>query len=218
LSDLRVLQKVFMEPLQQNNILNSIELNAVFSNIGQVVKVSQELVQKLNVVMSLPAESQNIGEIFIQMMPCIRHFLYSFIYFLDLLDMKVFLMYCSSHGIAKTMVANLKLTNPRFTKFLENAMLNPECQLLEFDTFLIKPLHRVTRYPDQGIIAHFLSLMCLIYPLLIRELLKHTLVKHKDYVALTQAHRQFQQLVAEANERKRSMEYVNTINVFSCDL
>jgi len=41
--------------------------------------------------------------------------------------------------------------------------------------------------------------------------LKHTSPKHKDYVALTQAHRLFQQLVLEANERKRSMESATRI-------
>lgn len=59
--------------------------------------------------------------------------------------MKVFLIYCSNFGVAKTAVAQLQAVNPSFKGFLMSSIQNPECRYLEFEEFLIKPLQRVVR-------------------------------------------------------------------------
>eukprot|EP00026_Physarum_polycephalum_P000965 Phypoly_transcript_00966.p1 GENE.Phypoly_transcript_00966~~Phypoly_transcript_00966.p1 ORF type:complete len:1258 (+),score=169.69 Phypoly_transcript_00966:20-3793(+) len=171
LADLQITRRVFMVPLQA--MLSANDIQIIFTNLQQVIGVCQELVTKLEAVIRKPPENQNIGEVFIDMMPYL----------------KVFLEFCSNHGEARAAVEHLKIKNPQFSKFLDDCLRNPECRLMEFESFLIKPMQRITRYP-----------------LLFRELLKYTSPTHIDYFNLVEAQQELQNLVQEANERKRSLE------------
>lgn len=124
--------------------------------------------------------------------------------------MKIFLDFCSNHGDARAAVESLKNRNLQFAKFLDECMRIPECRLMEFESFLIKPMQRVTRYClilGTSFYGCFFDKFTFRYPLLIRELLKYTSPTHSDYFNLVKAQIELQRLVHEANERKRSLEY-----------
>jgi len=61
--------------------------------------------------------------------------------------------------------------------------------MMDFESFLIKPMQRVTRYP-----------------LLIKELMKHTPITHPDHVYISLALQELHKLLHQTNERKRSLE------------
>ena len=66
---------------------------------------------------------------------------------------------------------------------------NPECRKLDLESFLIKPMQRICRYP-----------------LLLKELHRFTPESHPDFQDLGKALDKIQAVVATVNERKRECE------------
>jgi hypothetical protein len=66
-----------------------------------------------------------------------------------------------------------------------------ECHLQDIHSYLIKPFQRITRYP-----------------LLLRELLKHTSKSTQDYQHLLDSMTRIDAIVKEANEEKRVIDSV----------
>lgn len=73
--------------------------------------------------------------------------------------------------------------------FLQYCSFRPECKNLNIFAFMIKPIQRICKYP-----------------LLLRELLKHTEKTHPDYELLQKASGMIEKVVGEVNERRRFME------------
>nr|KAJ3419148.1 guanine nucleotide exchange factor 9 [Polyrhizophydium stewartii] len=67
--------------------------------------------------------------------------------------------------------------------------LKPECRGMDLSSFLLKPIQRICKYP-----------------LLLRELIKHTHEKHSDYDALSSALKEISDVVEYVNEKRREFE------------
>ena len=81
-----------------------------------------------------------------------------------------------------------------FEAFTQEKMLEEECRGLTLFSFLIKPIQRICKYP-----------------LLLRDLLKHTDNSHQDYNNLVQALQKIEEVVAYVNDRKRLAENLQKI-------
>eukprot|EP00834_Sanchytrium_tribonematis_P002560 NODE_82_length_22625_cov_0.476516.p1 type:complete len:909 gc:universal NODE_82_length_22625_cov_0.476516:5472-8198(+) len=104
--------------------------------------------------------------------------------------MKVYTMYCSNHPYALMRLE--KVNNIKaFNKFAQQCQISPECRNLPLSSYLLKPVQRICKYP-----------------LLIREILKHTPKEHRDFENLQQGLLKVETLVTIVNDHAKQTETV----------
>ena len=104
--------------------------------------------------------------------------------------MKVYTMYCSNHPYALMRLE--KCNNIKsFNKFQLQCQAMPECRQLPLSSYLLKPVQRICKYP-----------------LLIREIIRHTPPTHKDYANLQQGLIKVETLVTIVNDHAKQTEMV----------
>jgi len=116
--------------------------------------------------------------------------------FLKLADyLKVYATYCNNQVVAFNAVEHCRKKFPSFGQFLEKQLNhNPTCKGLQLISFLIKPVQRICKYP-----------------LLLRELVKHTPTSHPDKKPLGEALEKINGTVDSINESKRAAENLDNI-------
>lgn len=104
---------------------------------------------------------------------------------------RVYKLFCANYETALVIVQNLRKHNRAFDAFLLSAEADPRCKQLNLGAFLIKPVQRVCKYP-----------------LLLRELIKHTPKDEKpeEYARLMLAAVKIDAIVADVNEGRRESE------------
>ena len=107
--------------------------------------------------------------------------------------MKMYTDFCANQPKLTTALDRLQ-KNPAFAAFLAQCMTNEECRGLTLFSFLIKPIQRICKYP-----------------LLLKDLLKHTPSAHSDYEKLESALQKIEFVVSYVNERKRIAENLQKI-------
>ena len=60
---------------------------------------------------------------------------------------KLYTLYCSNYQQALKTLADCRQANPKLNSFLASAMKKPESHNLSLESFLIKPIQRLTKYP-----------------------------------------------------------------------
>ncbi|KAL6070881.1 Rho guanyl nucleotide exchange factor [Balamuthia mandrillaris] len=110
--------------------------------------------------------------------------------FLNLSDyLKMYSQYCSNQKMQRETLLACEKKNKEFKAFLESRHHEPELCYLQLTDFLIKPVQRLCKYP-----------------LLLRELLRHTDKAHADYSALESAYQKIQNVVTSVNTQKQNEE------------
>ena len=92
-----------------------------------------------------------------------------------------YIPYCSNQLTAKTLKSLLSKTDVK--QFLQEAYQNPLLGHFDLPAFLLKPVQRICKYP-----------------LLIREMIKHTAVEAPEIVLLNKALERIQMAVGTINE------------------
>ncbi|GAM22765.1 hypothetical protein SAMD00019534_059400 [Acytostelium subglobosum LB1] len=146
------------------------EINVMFSNVEQLLLVNKELFNKFVTLPSSGDFGESIASGFISMA--------------DFL--KSYYVYCSNQQKALSTFNGLRGKNCSFLGYL---LTRRECRSLPFDSFLIKPVQRVCKYP-----------------LLIRELIKSTPQTMPAYQLLMHAQTKIESIVATVNEKKREFD------------
>jgi hypothetical protein len=172
-NDLKILVRKFMEPLIAQQIITAQDVTLVFSNIQILVGVNEEVLKQLKSMHKLPAAEQQAGTVFLKLAD----------YF------KMYTVYCYNQSEAVKRVDQVKRENPKFNKFLDEKVNDPECRSLDLNSFLITPIQRICRYP-----------------LLLKELLKYTPKDHVDHAGLSNAIKKVEEVVARLNEERRIIE------------
>lgn len=174
-----------MKPLRSQGLLSAEDTGAVFSNVEQLRILNGELLTSLQGVEELSPQDQDVGR--------------RFACFVDFL--KMYYQYCANQTTAVERLQELKKSKPQLPQALEVWELRlyarydwsltiarqpnqeiknrPECNLLDLESFLIKPLQRVTKYP-----------------LLLKEILKHTETTHPDYARLDACYARIAEVVS----------------------
>eukprot|EP01114_Cavostelium_apophysatum_P008988 TRINITY_DN2205_c0_g1_i1.p1 TRINITY_DN2205_c0_g1~~TRINITY_DN2205_c0_g1_i1.p1 ORF type:complete len:259 (+),score=60.15 TRINITY_DN2205_c0_g1_i1:80-856(+) len=86
-------------------------------------------------------------------------------------------------------ITELMNGNIGFRMFLKEAMSIPQCRKLSLQSFLIKPVQRLCKYP-----------------ILFMELVKNTPAEHPDRRKLGEVQKKFEEIVAHVNEAQRMFE------------
>lgn len=97
--------------------------------------------------------------------------------------------YVNNYDAAMAAVGRLRKRGGKVVAFLEEVKARPECKRLDLEALLIMPVQRIPRYV-----------------LLLRDLLRATPAKHRDYVTLRDALDRLQATAEQINARKREAE------------
>ncbi|ORX64662.1 Dbl homology domain-containing protein [Anaeromyces robustus] len=177
-NDLSIIIEVYIEPLKSNNILSKKDLNTLFSNVEQIYGVNKELLSLFEKRQQQNPYVDEIGDIWLTM----NEYL------------KMYLLYCSNYATALTKLENLKSSSKSFAKFLNTQFQKPESRCLHLDSFLIKPVQRICKYP-----------------LLLKELIKYTDESNKDYKNLKDGYAKLQTVVNVVNGASKVVEAIYSL-------
>eukprot|EP01104_Vermistella_antarctica_P020636 TRINITY_DN8912_c0_g1_i1.p1 TRINITY_DN8912_c0_g1~~TRINITY_DN8912_c0_g1_i1.p1 ORF type:complete len:477 (+),score=114.02 TRINITY_DN8912_c0_g1_i1:90-1433(+) len=178
--DLTTLQEVYMVPMRNKKefltgkpLVSAADIQIIFSNLSSITPVNQALSEKLLAMRNKRNAQQLIGQVFLNMANYLR----------------MYAQYCANHKKATDMVSEHR-KDLQFDSFLEEKRFcHQASQMLEFESFLIKPVQRICKYP-----------------LLLREVLKYTPDTHPDYAPLVEALDKLGEVASDINESKRMAE------------
>ncbi|KAI9141605.1 Dbl homology domain-containing protein [Paraphysoderma sedebokerense] len=167
--DMQMVHDCFLEPMKSNGLLSEQEIDEVFSNWTEMMIVSKNLYSALlaRVNEEYPIV-QFIGDVLLN----------------EISRLKCFASFC---GLAQYGVAKLKekqKIDQNLWEFLHESRRIPHFAKLSIETFLLKPMQRVTKMP-----------------LLIKAILKHTPQHHPDYANIFAADRMIADVLNYINNR-----------------
>lgn len=173
-NDLSIIIELYIKPLKSNNLITKKDLNTLFSNVEQIYGVNKELLSLFEKRQQENPYVNEIGDIWLTMNDYL----------------KMYLLYCSNYATALTRLEELKNIK-NFSKFLMTQFQNPESRCLKLDSFLIKPVQRICKYP-----------------LLLKEILKYTDQTSKDYDNLNNGYTKLQTVVNVVNGASKVVEAI----------
>ncbi|KAI9100569.1 hypothetical protein DFS34DRAFT_648488 [Phlyctochytrium arcticum] len=169
--DLTLMINFHKTQLQATQILTDEEIDLLFSNIDQLVPVNQQLLDRLHEKRDSDPFIPEVGDALVDVSDSFR----------------VYTTYCGNYPEAMKLVHKLQARADMKEK-LETMMNSPEGRGLSLESFLIKPVQRICKYP-----------------LLIRELQKHTDKLSKDTISLNLAMTKIESVVTLVNEYTRQL-------------
>lgn len=213
LHDLRVMISVFLEPMRQHRALDKADLAVLFSNIEQVrIRPVRPARLRHRVLIRARADTASWGWAMLacacrmQLVPLSEELVHCLeerraksqviervgdLYLLMADFFKMYTLYCSNYEYALALLEKELAGNKGFRTFLAECEKHKECRLLNLQSFLIKPVQRVCKYP-----------------LLLGAVLKHTPEAHVDYSPLRAAIAKIEAVVTMVNEGSRAAEAV----------
>ena len=119
-----------IKPIAQQELLTKKEIEYMFSNVEAVLEVNKKLLEQFNRVTIVTSQITCIGQIFLDTAK----------------SLEVYELYCSNQERSRICYAKC-IKNNKFKKYCDNILLKPEFRLLGLESFLIKPIQRITKYP-----------------------------------------------------------------------
>jgi len=178
--------EVFIHPLLKNMLISHEEAHIIFSNLDyKIVKIHQKFLDMLEIraetwkVHEPKHEDQMIGDICLEMVE----------------EFKSYHHYITNYDKSIEMLTKCS-NDPAFAQYLQEAKMNPRCNLLGASDFLIMPIQRLPRYE-----------------LLLTDLLKFTEQTHKDFAPLSETLSQLKQITKYINERKREVDSLSRMMI-----
>ncbi|KAK5582398.1 hypothetical protein RB653_003981 [Dictyostelium firmibasis] len=176
--DLNIVVEVFLNPIREKQLLSAKDVNALFSNIEILYSINMNVLKELEKERDPLCENISVGQTFLDM----SHYL------------KMYTTYCSNQQNALKILEEEKLKNQPFREYLEFCMNDSVCRGLPLNSFIIKPVQRICKYP-----------------LLIKETIKFTPDDHPDKPALEEVDKKISDIVQSINEAKRTLELFQKI-------
>ncbi|KAJ3283334.1 cytochrome c oxidase subunit 1, partial [Blyttiomyces sp. JEL0837] len=165
-NDLGTMINYHKNELKQTKMITEQDINMLFSNVETLIETNSYLLNKLQAKKEANPVVEGIGE--------------------DILEvadkLKVYTVYCGNYPYAMKLVHQLQ-ARPDFKEHMQKMMSSAEGRGLSLESFLIKPVQRICKYP-----------------LLIRELLKNTDKSVNEYRILEQAMQKIEAVVTLVNE------------------
>eukprot|EP01104_Vermistella_antarctica_P013387 TRINITY_DN4034_c0_g1_i1.p1 TRINITY_DN4034_c0_g1~~TRINITY_DN4034_c0_g1_i1.p1 ORF type:complete len:691 (+),score=138.33 TRINITY_DN4034_c0_g1_i1:296-2368(+) len=181
IDDLRILIDLFLLPLRKLKVLSEADIALVFSNAETIVGVNNSLFDGLKERIPDPENPSPDT--------CIGDLFVQMSAFF-----KMYTMFCSNYATSLATVERLTKANKEFDTFLNEVSADQRLRGMNFFAFLIKPIQRVCKYP-----------------LLLRDLLKHTPESHPDHENCKLALQKLNEVVAQVNEGQRVAEGMEKI-------
>ena len=170
--DLRILIDVFYTPLKAKAVLKKEKsVSSIFSPISLMLNVNVELLASLQKVDSPTLDT--VCDAFLEIIP----------YF------KMYSTFVDSFEKTCAQIAKLRRTKPKFRKFLERCLEDPQTRGLDLESFMIKPVQRLLKYP-----------------LFFRDLLRKTRRRNPAYQKLERVQTMMENVASSVNEKTRDRQ------------
>ena len=128
ITDMNVVLTAYVRPAQQQKVLTMEDSQAIFANLEELSRCASVLLE----LMDRPGDSVSVlAGAFIKVTPFFK--LYAF--------------YCRNYERALETLGRCQKTVPGFQDFLIRQQALPECRGLQLQSYLIKPVQRLTKYP-----------------------------------------------------------------------
>ncbi|XP_034143734.1 intersectin-2a isoform X2 [Esox lucius] len=176
LDDLELVMEVFYKPMSVSGHLTEDDMAVIFVNWSELITCNSRLLRSLH---ALKAEGG--ANMPVQL---IGERLWS-----ELSDMQVYVTFCSCQLNAAALLQHKTNAHPHFRQYLRTLATNYRCKGMPLSSFFLKPMQRITRYP-----------------LLIKNILEHTLACHPDVEPLRAALERAEEVCCQVNEGVREKE------------
>eukprot|EP00158_Paraphelidium_tribonemae_P008082 Partr_v1_DN28463_c0_g1_i2_m41298 putative RhoGEF len=168
--DLNMMVSGHRKQLREQGLLDDNQIKRMFSNLDELLPVNQSMLGMLITRRDENPLIPGIGDILVKIAD----------------EFMVYDTYCANYPMALQLYKELKSTEG-MQAYLQASMANPEFRGLSLESFLIKPVQRICKYP-----------------LLLRELIKTTPKDHPDLPNLQEADKKIGIVVNLVNERTRN--------------
>nr|KAJ3422981.1 Rho guanine nucleotide exchange factor 3 [Polyrhizophydium stewartii] len=180
LQDLKLIVQTFVRPFEACAMLDKDGLESVFSNIEEIVAVHESLSKLLKE--ATDEASRFHADLIIK---CFAESAPSF---------KCYTIYCGNQHNARRLLSKLA-QDQSFLKMLQKCESNPKLNKLSLADMLVKPMHRITRYP-----------------LLFKRLLPNLGTDSREQVALSALLIEIEGTISAVNETIKRREAAYRIN------
>jgi len=188
-NDLNLLDSVFLTPIKIKNVLTPDEIQKVFGNLESLISINTEVIKTWEKrKKELDESGGDIEQGELQIVCDIYAYMSE--------SFKLYVEYCTVFTKALGELEKLMQKKPEFAKTIKICESDPKCKGLFLDTFLIKPIQRICKYP-----LFFKELMKLMPP---DE-------NNKAYQSLLKAQKKMEGVVDFVNERKREAEILQRV-------
>jgi len=126
--DLSISLQVFYDPLRRMHLISEEDLSKIFVNLEEVFKTNRAFNESIKQSLSI----SNISS--------------SFLTWTERFG-EVYSVYCAGEVQAIAILQSLQGENPEFAAFLKKCSDDPNCRKRDLESFLIKPLQRICKYP-----------------------------------------------------------------------
>jgi len=142
LKDVRVIVEDLLYPVLRKNLEEEVNAKKIFSNIEDILEFTSKFSEDLNQLIVIDEngkksiienENTNVATVFLQHMSCLE---------------AVYKIYCRNYDESVMQIENLKnkgTFNSAFSDILQN--VRKKAAVFTLDSFLIKPVQRVLKYP-----------------------------------------------------------------------
>ncbi|XP_070190790.1 intersectin-1-like isoform X2 [Littorina saxatilis] len=174
--DMSIVLEAFRNPLLEAGVLTEQESDKIFVNWNDLIICNKKFLQALRVRKKMCGKGKVI-------------FMIGDILCENLPHMTSYVRFCSCQLTAASLLQSKTENNPQFVEVHKKCVTNPAAKGMPLSSFLLKPMQRITKYP-----------------LLIKEILKHTPSDHADYGNLEDALQKAEELCSQVNEGVREKE------------
>jgi len=132
-ADLDLIVTQFLNPLKKMNILNSTELDLIFSNILMITSINKDVLNQLEIDLkeSNSLETMQIG--------------YSFLKVVE--QLKAYSTYATTQQKSIDTFVQIKKDRAEFASFIDTIESSPKARGINLLGYLIKPVQRICKYP-----------------------------------------------------------------------
>lgn len=174
--DLQTICNLYETPLLEKKLLGQKNSETVFSNVSMLLKIHEGLLKQLEKRRKEQGPIiLNLGDMFIKSAD-------AFV---------AYHVYCSNHSASLVKLENLLQSSRSLRNYVEEAAKQPQCRGMPLNSFLIKPVQRICKYP-----------------LLLKDILKHTEPEQPDAQALRSALDKVEMIINLVNEGARQADGV----------
>ena len=128
ITDLQTVLEVYVRPAIERRVMTLEDTQAIFANLEELSRCASVLLELMDREGDRAAV---IAHAFIQVTPFFK--LYAF--------------YCRNYERALTTLATCRKSIPGFNEFMQTQSMLPQCRGLSLESYLIKPVQRLTKYP-----------------------------------------------------------------------
>ncbi|KAK9710593.1 RHO1 GDP-GTP exchange protein 2 [Basidiobolus ranarum] len=183
LADLKLIEKVFIIPLKEQEIIEESRVDTfvqdIFSNVKELELVHSRIVEALVARQSASSIVEEIGDI----------------YLCEIKSLEAYLEYGSNLAVAQRVLDKELKTNQNLVKFLQEQERNPETRKLDLKSFMNRPTTRLGRYN-----------------LLFESIMKYTPEENPDKEILRKALDGIREILKKINEETGKMNSIIRIH------